>query len=394
MDQATATTPQPSQRITAHSWWHPARTSFFWMVIIALILRLGVIFVTHTYNFKTVDDSFSFGYEMGRIGRSLASGQGFANPFNETTGPTAWEPPLYPFLIAGVFKGFGIYTRSSALALLISNSIFSALSCIPFFLIARRCFNENVAAWASWFWALLPSGLATRWVWETSLAALLLAIIFWLTLELEEHDRMRPWFEFGLLWGIAALTNTSMLSFLPASGLWAWYRRAKSGKRSVGGIAVASIIFFASIAPWLIRNYRTFGQFVFLRSNFGAELRIGNGPGANGTWMEYLQPTQNVFEMERYRRMGEMAYVKERKRKAIDFIRQDYGRFIGLSLKRFIYYWGGVPRQEKIAWLAPMKNAIFLLSSALAFWGLARALRKHRPGAWLFFGLFLCYPAV
>src|SRR5438309_11953071 len=97
MDQATATTPQPSQRITAHSWWHPARTSFFWMVIIALILRLWVIFVTHTYNFKTVDDNFSFGYEMGRIGRSLASGQGFANPFNETTGPTAWEPPLYPF---------------------------------------------------------------------------------------------------------------------------------------------------------------------------------------------------------------------------------------------------------------------------------------------------------
>src|SRR5438067_5040636 len=364
------------------------------MVIIALILRLGVIFVTHTYKFKTVDDNFSFGYEMGRIGRSLASGQGFANPFNETTGPTAWEPPLYPFLIAGVFNGFGIYARSSALALLILNSIFSALTCIPIFLIARRCFNENVAVWASWFWALLPSGFATRCVWETSLAALLLAIIFWLTLELKERDGLRPWLEFGLLWGIAALTNPSMLSFLPASGLWAWYRRAKSGKRSVGGIAVASIIFFACIAPSLIRNYRTFGQFVFLRSNFGAELRIGNGPGANGTWMEYLHPTQNVFEMQRYRHLGEMAYVKERKQEAIDFIRQDYGRFIGLSLKRFVFYWGGVARQENIAWVAPMKNALFLLSSALAFWGLARALRKHRPGAWLFFWLILCYPAV
>src|SRR6266704_2643805 len=394
MDQATATTPQPSQRITAHSWWHPARTSFFWMVIIALILRLGVIFVTHTYNFKTVDNNFSFGYEMGRIGRSLASGQGFANPFNETTGPTAWEPPLYPFLIAGVFKLFGIYTRSSALVLLMLNSVFSAFTCIPIFLIARRCFDERVAGWASWFWALLPSGFATRWVWETSLAALLLAIIFWLTLQLEEHDGMRPWIEFGLLWGIAALTNPSMLAFLLASGLWVLYRRLKLGKRSAAGVAAASIIFLACIAPWLIRNYRTFGQVVFLRSNFGAELRIGNGPGANGTWREYLHPTQNVYEMRRYRELGEMAYVKERKQEAIDFIRQDYGRFLGLSLKRFTYYWGGVPRQEKIAWLAPTKNAIFLLSSALAFWGLARALRKHRPGAWLFFGLLLCYPAV
>src|SRR6266550_4638449 len=358
MDQATATTPQPSQRITAHSWWHPARTSFFWMVLIALTLRLGVIFVTHTYKFKTVDDNFSFGYEMGRIGRSLASGQGFANPFNETTGPTAWEPPLYPFLIAG------------------------------------RCFNENVAVWASWFWALLPSGFATRWVWETSLAALLLAIIFWLTLELKERDGLRPWLEFGLLWGIPALTNPSMLAFLPASGLWAWYRRAKSGKRSVGGIAVASIIFFACIAPWLIRNYRTFGQVVFLRSNFGAELRIGNGPGANGTWREYLHPTQNVYEMRRYRELGEIAYVAQRKREAIAFIREDYLRFAGLCTKRFIYYWAGRPRPAQISALPPIENLVFLASSVLALWGLARALRKRRPGAWLFFWLILCYPLV
>src|SRR5947199_10130483 len=175
MDHATATTPQPNQRIAAHSWWRRVRTSFFGLLFTALRVRLVVIFITHTYNFKTVDDNFSFGYEMGRIGRSLASGQGFANPFNETTGPTAWEPPLYPFLIAGVFKGFGIYTRSSALALLILNSIFSALTCIPIFLIARRCFNENVAVWGWGFWAMMTSGFATGVVWETRLASSLLS---------------------------------------------------------------------------------------------------------------------------------------------------------------------------------------------------------------------------
>src|SRR2546426_9523172 len=395
MDRTPVTTPQPSQRISAaHSWWRRVRTSFFWMVLIALTLRLGVIFVTHTYKFKTVDDNFSFGYEMGRIGRSLASGQGFANPFNETTGPTAWEPPLYPFLIAGVFKLFGIYTRSSALVLLLLNSVFSAFTCIPIFLIARRCFDERVAGWASWFWALLPSGFATRWVWETSLAALLLAIIFWLTLELEERDGLRPWLEFGFLWGIAALTNLSMLAFLPASGLWVLYRRLKLGKRSAAGVAAASIIFFACIAPWLIRNYRTFGQVVFLRSNFGAELRIGNGPGANGTWREYLHPTQNVYEMRRYRELGEIAYVAQRKREAIAFIREDYLRVAGLCTKRFIYDVAGRPRPAPISALPPIENLVFLASSVLALWGLARALRKRRPGAWLFFWLILCYPLV
>ena len=396
-DVATTTLPLKMRVLNFYrSYWSQIRTSFSWMVAIALALRLGYILVGHTYKFKIIEDNFSFGFEMGRIGRSLASGEGFGNPFNGYTGPTAWEPPLYPFLIAGVFKLFGIYSHASAFILLTINSIFSALTGIPIFLIAKRCFNEKVAVWSSWTWALLPSVTywCTRWVWETSLAALLLAVLFWLTLVMEEKEDWKPWLEFGLIWGIAALTNTSLLAFLPASGLWIWYRRWKLSKRSLTGIILASLMFLACVTPWLIRNYRTFGQLVFLRSNFGAELRIGNGPGANGTWMEYLHPTQNVFEMERYRRMGERAYVKERQREAIEFIRQDYARFLGLSVKRFIYYWGGVPRQEKIAWVAPAKNAIFMVSSVFAFWGLGRALRKHRPGAWLFFWLILCYPAV
>ena len=377
-------------------WWSTARTSFFWMVFVAFALRFGWIVVAHTYKFKTLDDNFSFGWEMGRIGRSLAQGQGFSNPFSETTGPTAWEPPLYPFLIAGVFKLFGIYTQASALVLLSINSLFSALTCIPIFLIAKRCFDEKLAIWTAWLWAVLPPVMywCTRWVWETSLAALLLTLVFWLTLDLEERDGLIPWIQFGLLWGVAALANTSLLAFLPVSGLWAWYRRWKRGKRSLAGVVLASLLFIACIAPWMARNYRTFGRLMFLRSNFGAELRIGNGPGADGTWQEYLHPTQNIYQMRLYRELGETAYIDRRKREALTFIREDYGRFIGLCVKRFVYYWAGAPRASETPVLVLVKNSAFLASSVLAFWGLGRALRKRRPGAWLFFWLILCYPAI
>jgi 4-amino-4-deoxy-L-arabinose transferase-like glycosyltransferase len=377
-------------------WWTGARTSFFWMVSIAFVLRLSLIVIGHTYKFKTIDDNFSFGWEMGRIGRSIASGHGFANPFNDTTGPTAWEPPLYPFLIGGVFRLFGIYSHASAFILLSINSVFSALTCIPVFLISRRCFSERVAVWSAWLWAVLPPVMywCTRWVWETSLAALLLAAIFWLALTFEEKDGWKPWLWFGLLWGVAALTNTSLLAFLPASGLWPWSQRSKRAKPSLRGVALASLVFAACIAPWLVRNHQTFGQFVFVRSNFGAELRLGNGPGANGTWMEYLHPSQNVFEMRRFHQLGELAYVKERRQEAIAFIHEDYVRFAGISLKRFIYYWGGLPRLSEIPALAPFKDSIFLASSVLGFWGLGRALRQHRPGAWLFLWLILSYPTV
>src|ERR1700690_4284378 len=110
--------------------------SLLWIVLISLVLQVATIGVFRQYRTRSGEDHFGFGWEMGRIGRSIALGQGFSSPYEGHTGPTAWEPPLYPFLIAGVFKVFGIYTVASALVLLSVNSLFSALTCIPIFLIA------------------------------------------------------------------------------------------------------------------------------------------------------------------------------------------------------------------------------------------------------------------
>jgi hypothetical protein len=40
------------------------------------------------------------------------------------------------------------------------------------------------------------------------------------------------------------------------------------------------------------------------------------------------------------------------------------------------------------------KNSLFLASSVLMFWGLGRALRLRKRGAWLLFWLILLYPAI
>jgi 4-amino-4-deoxy-L-arabinose transferase-like glycosyltransferase len=376
--------------------WTRIRNSPRWIAAIALLLRLGWIVIGHTYKFRSADANFGFGWEMGRIGASLASGHGFSDPFGPSTGPTAWEPPLYPYLTAAVFHIFGIYSKASAFVLLALNSAFSALTCIPIFLLARRIFSEKVAVGSAWAWALLPNVMfwSTRWVWETSLSTLLLTSIVWLALTLEDRDGWLPWVEFGLLWGLSALNSTSLLSFLPAAGLWAWYRRAQRGKRSLAGVAVASVVFLACIAPWLVRNERTFGRFIFIRDNFGAELRLGNGNGADGTWMEYLHPTQDVYAMRQFQSMGELAYITMRKRQALDYIRSDYPRFARLCVKRFIYFWAGPPKATQPWWMNDAKNSLFLASSILMFWGLGRALRLRKPGAWLLLWLIVLYPAI
>jgi len=376
--------------------WGRIRNRPLWIATIAFLLRVGWIVIGHTYKFKASDDNFSFGWEMGRIAASLASGHGFSSPFGPPTGATAWEPPFYPYLMAGVFVVFGIYSKASAVVLLMLNSAFSALTCVPIFLIAKRVFSEKVAVGSAWAWALLPNVMfwCTRAVWETSLSALLLGTAFWLALTLEERDRWGTWIEFGLLWGLIALNGTSLLSFLPPAGLWACYRRAKAGKRSLAGVVLASLIFFACITPWLVRNYRTFGKLIFIRDNFGAELRLGNGNGADGTLMLYLDPPHDPYAMHQFESMGELNYIAMRKQQAVNYINADYGRFAILCLKRFLIFWAGPPRFTDPPWLAPAKDSLFLGSSVLAIWGLRRALRQRWPGAWLFFWLMLLYPAI
>jgi hypothetical protein len=44
--------------------------------------------------------------------------------------------------------------------------------------------------------------------------------------------------------------------------------------------------------------------------------------------------------------------------------------------------------------MSEAKNSLFLAASVLLFWGLGRALRRRKPGAWLLFWLVLLYPAV
>jgi 4-amino-4-deoxy-L-arabinose transferase-like glycosyltransferase len=377
-------------------WWTQARSSYFWMFATAFVLRIVFIFALHRYKFRTVDDHFNFGWEMGRIGRSLALGQGFANPFVVNSGPTAWQPPVYPFLVASVFKLFGVYTPVSAIVLLGVNSIFSALTCIPIFLIAKRCFTAKVAFWSAWMWALLPLTMywCTLIIWETLLSALLLSVIFLRTLSAEGQDGWKPGAVLGLLWGAVALTNTSLLAFLPPSGLWIWLRRWKAGKRSLGGVILAFLIFVACISPWIVRDYRVFGRFIFIRANLGAELSFGNSPGADGTDRSYLHPTRNAYEMRRYEQLGELGYVDAQRELALHWIREDYSRFFWLSVRRFVYFWAGIPKAASIPALTPFRNSFFLGSSVLGLWGLGRMLRKRKPGAWLFFWLILLCPAV
>ena len=76
------------------------------MAAAALLIRLVVMSFSYSNQLDPARDHWAFGFETGRVARSIASGQGFSSPYPEPTGPTALIPPVYVYLVAGVFKLF------------------------------------------------------------------------------------------------------------------------------------------------------------------------------------------------------------------------------------------------------------------------------------------------
>lgn len=359
------------------------------MVLAGFIARLLYIVIARTYRLSPTEWEH---FEMANLAQSLATGHGFSSPFSGNTGPSAWTAPLYPWVISLAFRALGVFSYGAAFALLVFNSVFSALTCWTIYRIARRVFNETVAAWSGWLWALLPYSIywAVTWIWETSLSAFLLSLLLLLTLQMEDDDRLVSWFGYGLLWGLVGLINTAMLAWLPFSGCWIAYQLYRRGKRFLAPAVFGALIFWATLTPWLVRNYSVFDKLVFIRGDLGVELRAGNNPRAEGWWVPAFLPHNNSFLYAQYKEMGEVAYNAEQLRLVKEWIAQNPQRFVVLCFRRFLFYWAGIPREG----LARVQNLFFAGWSLLALAGLLLAAKRRVQGTFLFATLLVFYPLI
>ncbi len=373
----------------------PARIfrSVWVMVLVAFVVRTLCTLATQSFRFTGLWDLF----EMANLARSLALGHGFSSPYPIETGPSALTPPVYPWLTSLAFRAFGVFSPAAGLTMVAFNSAVSALTCWSVYRIARRLFGETVALWSGWAWALWPYAIyySIGWIWETSLSAFLLSLLVMLTLEMEDDARLRSWLVYGVVWGIAGLTNTALLSWLPFSGCWLVYRLHKAGKRFVVPVVVSAVVFWMTLTPWLVRNYMVFDQVIFIRDNFGNELRAGNNPQAEGWKTGGYDAFRNPQLAALVRKVGEPEVSTEQGRQAKEWIAENPGRFLVISVYRCYYYWAGLPRTWSglpLPRSKQIKNLLYFASSLIAFAGLILAIKKRPRGIFPLASLVLFYP--
>jgi len=353
------------------------------MAAAALLIRLVVMSFSYSNQLDPARDHWAFGFETGRVARSIASGQGFSSPYPEPTGPTALIPPVYVYLVAGVFKLFGIYSPASALVMLILNNLISAMTCLPVFFIARRIFGLRTAIWAGWIWALFPyaAALANSTVWETALSTLLLSLVVLATLRLESSTSWKAWVGYGALCGLAVLTNPAILSALPFLGAWLWLRHRRRGENPAGAVATASLVFLCATVPWIWRCSQTYGRFVALRGGAGLEALVGNSNDTSHPANFKVIPENDPVEMESVKTLGEPAYMAEKEHEAAELVARSPLRYLGLTLRRVLYTWTGLwefPPRWKLDEEGLPNALTYSFISLVAFLGLYRAIRDRR----------------
>jgi len=323
-----------------------AATSLWLIMLVALAIRLGYMWQFQHIHPRQGVSVIPFLFESGNIAHSLATGHGFSSPFRVDTGPTTWMTPLFPLLLAGIFRLFGAYTFNAWAATALLNISCCTLACIPIYFVGRRIGRMGLASGAAWLWAIFPNAilLPVESMWDASISALLTATILWATLVLAESQRLRDWCAYGLLWGVALMFNATLAGLFPFLAGWLVYRARREKREWLNNAAVAVGIIVLCCVPWTIRNYRVFHQFVPLRSVLGLQLWLGNNDQTQDIFRGDLHPIYNSVEREKYISMGEIAYMQQKKQDAVAYMFSHPAREAHLITYRAISIWsGGTP---------------------------------------------------
>jgi hypothetical protein len=345
-----------------------AATSLVLIVIVALGLRVAFLWNYASHNPKQALATLPFLFESGNIATSLAAGHGFASPFRVDTGPTAWTTPVFPLILAAIFRVFGTYTFAAFLAASLVNTLATALACIPIFYAGKKIGGLAIGAGAAWLWAMFPNAIEipSTSMWDASIAALLGATILWATIALAEPTGLQArglgatsgarvfkkdgeglpwnWIGYALLWGFATMTTATLVGLLPFLAGWIAYRRWKRGLPWLAKPALVVALAALCCAPWTVRNYEAFHAFVPMRSILGLQLWVGNNPQAKAIWLGTQHPIHDSAERAKYVEIGEIAYMRQKERDAIRYIVTHPARETHLIWWRFLEFWsGGTP---------------------------------------------------
>ena len=272
-------------------------------------------------------------------------------PATQAGEPTAHWSYLYTLYLIVVYSLFGVQPLA---ARILQAVVVGLIQPLLVYHIGSRLFNNTVGLLAAALIACYTyliyysAALMTESFYISAvLAVMLLAVAL-----IQAEDKLstagaaqKRWLAvgLGLSLGAAVLLRQLFLLFVPFLFLWlAWCGRRKLAQTLVN-LSVAGGILVALIVPITLFNYSRFGTFVLLNTNAGYAFYWGNHPVYGTHFESIITPeTGNYLELLpielKTQRLNEAELDQELLRRGVEFVLEDPGRYVLLSISRIPPY--------------------------------------------------------
>jgi hypothetical protein len=337
------------------------------------------------------------GGEYFQMARALAAGEGFAHPFDRPTGPTAWQPPILPGILAGLLW---LCDRSRdgvmAVVVCLQTTILIGTGLLVFALVRQTTTRLGAAtALAIFLVALLGDFRVwfqfTHDCWLVLLAVdCLIAGLCWCR-PFGSRLAAAGW---GLCGGLFALINPIVgLTWAILSLVAAWRHRTWS--RLAGALLCAGL----ALTPWTIRNYLVFGRLIPIKSNLAFELYQSQCLQPDGLLTKFiLHPYRtNNPEGREYKARGEVAYLDRKREQFWQSVWADPAGFLDRAAYRllaatvwYVPFSGAIEAGRPWAlWARRLIHPLPFLALMILLWSGARAPLPWTH--WSVIGVYLLY---
>ncbi len=271
----------------------------------------------------------------------------------ETADLAFFRAPLYPYLVAALYKFFGV----SAWSVIIFQNLLGLLTGIVAYFLARLLFGQTVAFWAALTVVVYPTlvffegetMITTTTVFLYSLAVyrLLLAV---------QEPIFKNVFLAGLVFGLAAITRPTILPLaiiFPVVYLVRY--RLAALKAALINTLMFAVVMFIPILPVTMVNMVKGGEFILISTQGGVNFYIGNNKDADGISVRAPGPnlrvghyqdniwTSSMDEAEHRngRAMSQSEVSSFWYREAFRDMRSDPWRAVKLLSRKFYLFWHG-----------------------------------------------------
>lgn len=352
--------------------------------------------------------------EMGVLARNILAGKGFSITHYGPERPTAAYPPFEGYFYA-LIHALGGESTGSLVLIIVIRSLLSVATAYVVYRIASRVYDARIGTLALYATAFHPAFIyfsSVSWVLVRPPYSMFVVSLLMLALvRLAADARPRNGMAVGSLFGVAALVQPDILTFLVVSLAWmAWVLSRRKGfgwpeLRTLGYVPVFCLLV---LSPWTLRNYLVMDEFILLRTDHGTQFWIGNNPVAtgdfsqiHGLWRPYttfdVKPAKTLSPevLERVRHASEGQRDRILFGQALRFIEQNPGKFLELSAKRLRNFWLGPPKPKATVERRLAARAFALYSLALLGCALVGTwVSRRKPESLLFLLLMVTYTGI